>query len=431
MRLRDASAGNCRTQTRRRTRRRSRSGSPRSSWPSLACQYCYDGTGPTRAASAGVALAAIGCFVATTAKTRGAPVSPRGVPSPQRRRPARPTSSSPSRRRGATPDRRRRVGLQLRGRRNGAVRGRVVGRRRLVVRRVLVVLLRASGSVARPRVVDHLLDVRQLRPHDVVREAGSPTLVSAASALQPPLAAVCALIAIALTGGAAACDTIRWCAHGRCVSCCADWRAGRRSALTILALLVCRRPLSSFAACWPWRGPRRARRRRSPPASTSGGFVTRQRRVPRGCSLHSFSAPDCGGASAGAGGSRGGDFLLIDLAKAAVMCSISLSKSASAHRLGKSTKPRSSPSATQFTLILLSCRALAKQPKHRSVPCPRASLSFRRKARRCRHVERLLRKPAHSGRQSPTRKPRPRAPPGTIGDQEPCTTRQGRPPRNL
>ena len=42
----------------------------------------------------------------------------------------------------------------------------------------------------------------------------SPTLVSAASALQPPLAAVCALIAIALTGGAAACGV----GGGRCVA---------------------------------------------------------------------------------------------------------------------------------------------------------------------------------------------------------------------
>ena len=42
----------------------------------------------------------------------------------------------------------------------------------------------------------------------------SPTLVSAASALQPPLAAVCALIAIALTGGAAACGA----GDGRCVA---------------------------------------------------------------------------------------------------------------------------------------------------------------------------------------------------------------------
>lgn len=33
----------------------------------------------------------------------------------------------------------------------------------------------------------------------------SPTLVSAASALQPPLAALCALFVIAVTGGAAAC----------------------------------------------------------------------------------------------------------------------------------------------------------------------------------------------------------------------------------
>ena len=42
----------------------------------------------------------------------------------------------------------------------------------------------------------------------------SPTLVSASSALQPPLAAVCALIAIAVTGGAAACGA----GNGRCVA---------------------------------------------------------------------------------------------------------------------------------------------------------------------------------------------------------------------
>ena len=46
------------------------------------------------------------------------------------------------------------------------------------------------------------------------RSLSSPTLVSAASALQPPLAAVCALIAIAVTTGAAACDI----GDGRCVA---------------------------------------------------------------------------------------------------------------------------------------------------------------------------------------------------------------------
>ena len=64
----------------------------------------------------------------------------------------------------------------------------------------------------------------------------SPTLVSAGVGAQPPLAAVCALIAIAVTGGAAACvvgeGRVRRCADGprRCrgVPDCLR-RAGRRA----------------------------------------------------------------------------------------------------------------------------------------------------------------------------------------------------------
>ena len=61
----------------------------------------------------------------------------------------------------------------------------------------------------------------------------SPTLVSAASALQPPLTAVCALIAIAVTSGAAACGT----GGDRCVAA-PTIRDGVAAALIVCGVLA-------------------------------------------------------------------------------------------------------------------------------------------------------------------------------------------------
>ena len=152
-----------------------------------------DGTGPRRAAS--LASRWLRCLLCGKNAQNGRRWSLRTGASPPPRRPARPTSSSPNRRRGATP-----VAVAAWAYSYAAV-GTALSAAALwacgvsLCRRVLVVLLRARRSVARPRVVDHLLDVRRyaLMMWCVKRR---PTLVSAASALQPPLAAVCALIAI-------------------------------------------------------------------------------------------------------------------------------------------------------------------------------------------------------------------------------------------
>ena len=74
----------------------------------------------------------------------------------------------------------------------------------------------------------------------------SPTLVSAASALQPPLAAVCALSAIALTGGAAACGV----GGGRCVAA-PTVRDGFATALIVGGVLAVARSETSATTASP------------------------------------------------------------------------------------------------------------------------------------------------------------------------------------
>jgi drug/metabolite transporter (DMT)-like permease len=74
----------------------------------------------------------------------------------------------------------------------------------------------------------------------------SPTLVSAASALQPPLAAVCALIVIALTGGAAACGV----GDGRCVAA-PTVRDGAAALLIVCGVLAVARSETSATTASP------------------------------------------------------------------------------------------------------------------------------------------------------------------------------------